>query len=123
MSPLKDILTGVAQRYRWQRAEALMQITLIWDGALGRPLCENVKPVGFVDGTLIVAVPSPVWTQELMYLRATLIEQINLHLRESEIRVQSLKMVVRGMRRVPNDLNAQAVLKLGRLANTIRNED
>lgn len=115
---------NVAQRYRWQRAEVLMQITLIWNDAVGQPLCENVKPIGFVDGTLIVAVPSPVWTQELTYMRAILMERINLSLKEAEIQVHSLKMVVRDMGHVPSDLNStHAVVRLERLADTIRHQD
>ena len=95
MKRLGDILGEVTARYRWQPAEALMEILAAWPLAVSPEMARVAVPVGYLDGTLTVAVPSSVWTQELSYLREPLMERLNAAL--ESVRVKRLRLVVRAM--------------------------
>ena len=97
MKLLKDILGDVVGRYRWHAAEALWEIQGIWVKAVSPELAQVVRPIAFLDGTLTLAVPSPVWSQELMYWREDLVARINAELETP--RVTRIKLMVRAMPR------------------------
>ena len=93
MEPLHSILRTVATRYRWQPAEALQQISIVWPDVVGGPLAAVTRPLSLFRGQLTVAVPSPVWTQELNYVSADLIETLNQRLENAS--VSRIRFVVR----------------------------
>jgi hypothetical protein len=115
MTPLRDILRHVVQRYRWHPAEALMEIQTIWRDAVSPELARVVVPLSFLDGTLTLAVPSPVWSQELSFWREDLIARLNAHLEAP--RVQRIKLVVSAM---PRPDGAVDVTRLARLVSGTR---
>jgi predicted nucleic acid-binding Zn ribbon protein len=93
MERLGAILRTMAARYRWHPVEALLQIQLHWTDVVSPELARVAKPVGFLGGTLTVAVPSPVWTQELQYWRDLL--KVRLNERLDGTRVDRIRFVVR----------------------------
>jgi predicted nucleic acid-binding Zn ribbon protein len=107
---LKDILGEVVGRYRWHAAEALWEIQGVWVKAISPELAQVVRPVGFLDGTLTLAVPSPVWSQELMFWRDDLMARINAELQTP--RVTRIKLVVRAMPRPGTPIDASRLARL-----------
>jgi len=93
MEPLRSILKAAATRYRWQPAEALQQIALIWPEVVGHALAGVTRPLSFLNGQLTVAVPSPVWTQELNYVGAEMKRALNERLENAS--VNRVRFVVR----------------------------
>jgi hypothetical protein len=93
MEPLSAILKSVATRYRWQPAEALQQIAIIWPAVVGDPLAQVTRPLSLYNGQLTVAVPSPVWTQELNYVGPDLVKTLNQALENAS--VNRIRFVVR----------------------------
>lgn len=100
MHPLQEILDGVVTKHRWQRATTLLAIQSLWKSALGPPLCDSTRPWSFNRGILTVAVPSPVWTQELMYMRESLMARVNQQLEGDSIK--ELRFIVRAWNREPS---------------------
>ena len=90
---MRDILQTVVERYHWHEAEALQQIELVWPAAVGSLLAQVTTPLSFLHGQLTVAVPSPVWVQELGYLKQTLLAEVNQRLQG--VQVGRLRFVVR----------------------------
>lgn len=120
MRVLRDILKEMAGRYRWQPAEALLEIETVWPDVLGDPLARVARPVGFLDGELTVAVPAPVWSQELWYVRSALMERLNAAL--SAATVTGVRFVVRPAEAAGADgaRGSEAVERLRQLAQEIR---
>ena len=52
----------------------------IWNEAVGDMIARNAQPEKIRQGTLFVKVSSPVWMQQLQYLKETIAEKINREL-------------------------------------------
>ncbi len=93
MKTLHEILSEMADRYRWHRAELLLEVERVWPDAVGPQIARVTRPIGWLDGVLTIAVPSPVWTQELRYLDEEIRSAVNRRLTGGE--VQRIRTVVR----------------------------
>lgn len=93
MKTLQEILGEMADRYRWHRAELLLEIERVWPDAVGPQIARVTRPIGWLDGVLTIAVPSPIWTQELRYLDEELRSAVNRRLTGGE--VHRIRTVVR----------------------------
>jgi hypothetical protein len=49
----------------------------IWNDAVGDTIARNAQPEKIRQGTLFVKVSSPVWMQQLQYLKDTIADKIN----------------------------------------------
>jgi hypothetical protein len=49
----------------------------IWNEAVGDTIARNAQPEKIRQGTLFVKVSSPVWMQQLQYLKDTIADKIN----------------------------------------------
>ncbi len=49
----------------------------VWDGAVGAQIARRAQPVRLRDRTLVVAVTSAPWMQELHMLKRTLVDAVN----------------------------------------------
>lgn len=116
MRPLGDILGSMANRYRWHRAELLLEVERVWAEAVGPQIAAATRPIAFMDGTLTVAVPSPVWTQELRYLEEELCAALNRRVIGGE--VHHLKLVVRPAAPPRSDAHASGREAVRRLSQT-----
>lgn len=112
MERLGAILKTMAGRYHWHAVEALLQIQLRWAEAISPELARIAKPIGFLDGTLTVAVPSPVWVQELQFWREALCNRLNERL--DGTRITRMRFVVRawGETAGPAPVDAGALARL-----------
>ncbi len=57
----------------------------VWDKAVGQPIASKARPAAFREGTLIVAVTSPPWMQQLGFLKRQLMDAVNGALGEEMI--------------------------------------
>ena len=53
----------------------------VWNDVVGKPLARNAQPERFRNGTLFVKVSSPVWMQQLQFMKDLLAEKLNERLR------------------------------------------
>ena len=92
---LKDILRHLAQRHGWQRAEWLLGIQVIWSEIVGDLISRQTHILTLTEaGDLWVAVPSSVWSQEILYYKPRILEAIHrtlpiVQIRDIRTRVQA----------------------------------
>ena len=55
----------------------------IWDQTVGPAIAENARPQAFKQKLLLVQVSSPVWIQQLRFLKKDLIAKLNQALGEA----------------------------------------
>lgn len=53
----------------------------IWNDIVGAPIARNAQPEKIRNGTLFVKVTSPVWMQQLQYMKEMIAESINQRLK------------------------------------------
>jgi predicted nucleic acid-binding Zn ribbon protein len=125
MRPIGAILRAVVERYRWHEAEAFLQVAVVWPKAVGPMLTQVTRPLSLLSGQLTVAVPSPVWVQELNYLQDHLLGSLNAQL--EGVQIQRIRFVVRAMGRGPAqatpDASATWVARLRALREQLEQND
>ena len=52
-------------------------IWYIWREVVGKPVARNAQPEKFRNGTLFVKVSSPVWMQQLQFMKDLLADKLN----------------------------------------------
>lgn len=84
---LSDILTHLASQHGWDRAEWLRRLDVLWHRVVGDTISQHTRILTLTnDGTLLVAVPSSVWSQELTFLKPRILDAIHDELPEIGIR-------------------------------------
>ena len=58
----------------------------IWNDVVGEPIARNAQPEKIRNGTLFVKVASPVWMQQLQYMKAMIVERINQRLKADTVK-------------------------------------
>ena len=58
----------------------------IWNDVVGEPIARNAQPEKIRNGTLFVKVASPVWMQQLQYMKEMIVERINQRLRADVVK-------------------------------------
>jgi predicted nucleic acid-binding Zn ribbon protein len=58
----------------------------VWDDVVGRPVARNAQPEKIRHGTLFVKVSSPVWMQQLQFMKELIAEKLNERLRAQVVR-------------------------------------
>ena len=58
----------------------------IWRDVVGKPVARNAQPEKFRHGTLFVKVSSPVWMQQLQFMKELLAEKLNARLRANVVK-------------------------------------
>jgi hypothetical protein len=53
----------------------------IWNDVVGKPIARNAQPEKIRNGTLFVKVTSPVWMQQLQFMKEMIAERLNHRLR------------------------------------------
>src|SRR5919109_3241042 len=53
----------------------------IWNDVVGKPIARNAHPEKIRNGTLFVKVTSPVWMQQLQFMKEMIAEKLNQRLR------------------------------------------
>ena len=58
----------------------------VWNEVVGKPVARNAQPEKIRNGTLFVKVSSPVWMQQLQFMKDLLAEKINERLRAKVVK-------------------------------------
>jgi hypothetical protein len=67
----------------------------VWNEVVGAPIARNAQPEKIRNGTLFVRVTSPVWKQQLQYMKEMIAEKLNGRLRAGV--VKNIFFVVGGL--------------------------
>ncbi len=88
---LTDLLNSIFSGSPLERRLKEGRIWQVWDSAVGKQISERARPVSFRDGTLIVAVNSSPWMQQLTFLKKGIMDKLNGLLGEDIVRDIYLK--------------------------------
>ncbi len=58
----------------------------VWNDVVGKPIARNAQPEKIRNGTLFVKVASPVWMQQLQYMKEMIAEKLNQRLRAEVVK-------------------------------------
>jgi hypothetical protein len=58
----------------------------VWNEVVGKPIARNAQPEKIRNGTLFVKVSSPVWMQQLQFMKELIAEKINQRMRAEVVR-------------------------------------
>ena len=53
----------------------------IWNDVVGKTIAQNAQPEKIRNGTLFVKVSSPVWMQQLQFMKEMIVEKLNQRLK------------------------------------------
>jgi hypothetical protein len=85
LTALDSVLREVAHELNFEDKMEQVMLYRLWTSAVGDHIARNASPVLVRGGVLHVNVTSPVWVQELHFLRAMLLEKINAGLSGQKI--------------------------------------
>ena len=58
----------------------------VWNEVVGKPVARNAQPEKIRGGTLFVKVSSPVWVQQLQFMKDLIAEKLNQRLRAEVVK-------------------------------------
>lgn len=58
----------------------------IWNDLVGKTIARNAQPEKIRNGTLFVKVTSPVWMQQLQFMKSMIIDKLNQRLRQDVVK-------------------------------------
>jgi hypothetical protein len=58
----------------------------VWNEVVGKPVARNAQPEKIRNGTLFVKVSSPVWMQQLQFMKDLIAEKLNQRLRADVVK-------------------------------------
>jgi predicted nucleic acid-binding Zn ribbon protein len=58
----------------------------VWDDVVGKAIARNAQPEKIRNGTLFVKVASPVWMQQLQYMKEMIVEKLNTRLKSEVVK-------------------------------------
>ena len=87
-----DVLQQTLQTCRRETNECLVRVGECWHELVGETLGEHSRPFAMKGKLLLVHVNSPIWLQEMRFLKADLIDRINLLM--GQARVKDIKFKV-----------------------------
>ena len=58
----------------------------IWNDVVGKTIAKNAQPEKIRNGTLIVKVTSPVWMQQLQFMKEMIVEKLNQRLKNDTVK-------------------------------------
>jgi len=58
----------------------------IWNDVVGKTIAKNAQPEKIRNGTLIVKVTSPVWMQQLQFMKEMIVDKLNQRLKNDTVK-------------------------------------
>jgi hypothetical protein len=80
MEQLGDVLDQSLKRLDLASQLEAYAIWPVWNDVVGKPIARNAQPERIRNGTLFVKVSSPVWMQQLQFMKELITEKINARL-------------------------------------------
>jgi len=83
---LGDVLANSLKRLELGKRLDEYGVWPIWNDVVGKPVARNAQPERIRNGTLFVKVTSPVWMQQLQYMKEMIADNINQRLKAEVIK-------------------------------------
>lgn len=86
LKPIRSVLANMLLRGPFAKELRIARIRQAWREAAGKRVEAETLPLGLKRGTLIVAVASPVWAQELLFENDRLMREMGERLAPEPVR-------------------------------------
>lgn len=73
---LKEIIQQVLEKIESKRSEPAAKVFYQWPDIVGKRTAKHAQPLSLYSGRLIVGVDSPVWTNQLIFLKGKILKKI-----------------------------------------------
>jgi predicted nucleic acid-binding Zn ribbon protein len=83
---LGDVLDNSLKRFQLSPRLDEYRVWPIWNDTVGSTVARNAQPEKIRNGTLFVKVSSPVWMQQLQYMKEMIAEKLNQRLKAEIVR-------------------------------------
>jgi len=80
-----DVVDAVLARFKLTQSVREHRVFDVWDAAVGPQVAAHARPERIVKGVLRVRVDHNTWLQQLTYMKAVLLAQLNARLGEGTI--------------------------------------
>ncbi len=85
-------LNRTLQRLEGAYPDQAHRLWEVWETAVGEPLASRCRPLEFRNGTLVLAVSSASWMQQVQFLTGTVRDTLNRALGEDLVRQVRLRV-------------------------------
>lgn len=75
--PIHEILDDLTQQYPWETARATGLLGQVWADIAGPTIARNTRLIKVQQGTVLLAVTTGIWSQELQFMKPDLIRRLN----------------------------------------------
>jgi predicted nucleic acid-binding Zn ribbon protein len=83
---LGEVLDNSLKRFQLSPRLDEYRVWPIWNDTVGSTVARNAQPEKIRNGTLFVKVTSPVWMQQLQYMKEMIAEKLNQRLKGEIVR-------------------------------------
>ena len=80
MESLGEVLDQSLKRFDLSQRLDEYGVWPVWNDVVGKTIARNAQPEKIRNGTLFVKVTSPVWMQQLQFMKEMIVEKINQRL-------------------------------------------
>ncbi len=87
-----DILSNTIREKGWDKFLALEQLKRDWSDLVGKQIAQNSQPVFIKENKLTVEVSSPIWANQLNFLKDKVMETINHYYKKEVVKEIYFKM-------------------------------
>src|SRR5919106_4708216 len=84
---LGEVLDNSLKRFQLSPRLDEYRVWPIWNDTVGPTVARNAQPEKIRNGTLFVKVSSPVWMQQLQYMKEMIAEKLNHRLRAGLVKI------------------------------------
>ncbi len=91
LTPLKDIISSLLKDTDLPFNPADAKIWAVWEDAVGKAIASHAHPVWIRNGCLRVNVSDSIWLQELEYVKATIMEKLNIKMGRQAVKKIDLR--------------------------------
>jgi predicted nucleic acid-binding Zn ribbon protein len=89
---MDDLVKSVIDKFQLEKKRADSEVFLVWPRVVDPHIAQHARPVGLRNGTLFVAVDSPVWLEEIVrFHRHNILKAIQSAFSRSEIKKISFR--------------------------------
>jgi hypothetical protein len=81
-----DVLANSLKRLELGARLHEYRVWPVWNETVGKPIARNAQPEKIRNGTLFVKVTSPVWMQQLQYMKEMIAEKLNQRLNADTVK-------------------------------------
>jgi predicted nucleic acid-binding Zn ribbon protein len=92
-TPIGQVLESILDQCRSNSGGGILRLVREWEKAVGPPISDNAKPFAVKGSLLLVHVSSSAWLHQLRFLKAELLEKVNLGLKKNQ-RIEDIKFKI-----------------------------